>query len=155
MTYLPRAEAILGVVAAGAGVIGFAIFVFAPIHVLYKCGVINDRCILLYQSLFQASRGTILTAFVGWYVLFFVLLLLIALSAVRHAGNRSVYLVVVLSLATAVLASEISLTVLNSHLLHLTSGLALGVFVVGSAASACLASALAVGREIKQRNVLP
>ena len=88
MTHIFQVEVICGLLTPILAVIGFSIFMFAPIHTVYV-SVNGAPGVAQHVSIFSQSNGNALSQYLLVYALVFVLTLIIAVCAVVHAMRRT------------------------------------------------------------------
>ena len=150
MTRTSKGELIFGFLTPIMGVIGFSIFMFAPIRTVGT--TINDEPMMIqHVSAFSESNGNALSQYLLVYVIVFLLTLSVAASAAVHAASRTRAAAVVLWVSSTLLWIGTYADPEPFQIRYLGVLAVLGPYLVGAMACAFLASAIAIAVDARRR----
>jgi hypothetical protein len=161
VTRVVQVEFICGLLTPILAVIGFSIFMFAPIQTVFV-SINGAPAAAQHTSIFSQSNGMALRQYLPIYALIFLLTLIIATSAAVHAIRRTRTAAIVLWVASVLLWIGTNATLLQvgigtiryplSLLLPILVGLRiLGPYLAGAGACALLACAGAIVVDARRR----
>lgn len=144
-------ELILGLLTPILGVIGFSIFMFAPIHTV-GVSFLNRPTEIQHVSVFSESNGNAFSgSFLFEYAIVFLLTLVIATSAVVHATKRARAAAVVLGVSSALLWIGTYPNPQPSRISYIEVLAVIGPYLDGALACAVLATAIAIAVDVRDR----